>query len=76
MLKEIEVLDWCSITIKLALDEVSRDGQKLEEKVTELENTLAMERYMFWECSFFDFVFFGYLLLDLVLSFLSSGKLV
>jgi len=25
----------------------SKDGQKLKEKVVELENTLAMEQYMF-----------------------------
>jgi hypothetical protein len=59
MLKEIEVLDWCSIIIKFALDKTSKDGQKFKEKVMKLENTLAMEWYMFWECSFFDLIFFG-----------------
>jgi len=46
-LKEAKVLNWWSIVIKLALKETNRDGQKLKEKVGKLENTLAMERYMF-----------------------------
>lgn len=46
MLKEAEVLKWRSIATELALEEASRDGQKLKEKVVDLESTLALERYM------------------------------
>jgi hypothetical protein len=46
-LKEEKVLNWWSIAMKLALEETNRDGQKLKEKVMELESTLAMERHMF-----------------------------
>lgn len=46
MLKEAEVLKWRSIATELALEEASRDGQKLKEKVVELESTLGVERYM------------------------------
>jgi hypothetical protein len=47
MFKEAKVLNWWSIAIKLALKETNRDGQKPKKKVVELENTLAMEQYMF-----------------------------
>jgi hypothetical protein len=46
-LKEDKVFNWYNITIKLAPKETNRDGQKLKEKVMELESTLAMERHMF-----------------------------
>ncbi|CAK9223237.1 unnamed protein product [Sphagnum troendelagicum] len=44
MLKEAEVLKWRSVATELALEEASRDGQKLKEKVADLESTLAVER--------------------------------
>ncbi len=69
--KEAKVLNWWSIAIKLALEETSRDGQKLKEKVTELESTLAMEPYMFGNAHSSTLSFLVYLLLGLVLSFLS-----
>jgi hypothetical protein len=47
MFKESKVLNWWNIAIKLALEETNRDGQKLKEKVAKLENTMAMEWYMF-----------------------------
>jgi hypothetical protein len=46
-LKEEKVLNWWNIGIKLALEETNRDGQKLKEKVVELENTMSMEHHMF-----------------------------
>ncbi len=45
--KEVKVLNWWSIVIKLALEETNRDGQKLNKKVAKLESTLAMAQYMF-----------------------------
>ncbi len=70
-LKEAKVLNWWSIAIKLALEETNRDGQKLKEKVVELESTLAMEQYMFGNAHSQILSFLVYLLLGLVLSFLS-----
>jgi len=50
-LKEAKVLNWWSIAIKLTL-ETNRDGKELKEKVAELENTFAMEWYMFGNVHF------------------------
>ncbi len=76
MFKERKVLDWCSIIIKLALDKASKDGQKLKKKVVELENTLAMEWYMLWECSFLDLVFFGLSFVEFGIVFLSQQRVI
>ncbi len=71
MFKEAKVLNWWSIAIQLALEETNKDGQKLKKKVLELENTQAMEQYMFGNAHSQTFYFFVYLLLGLALSFLS-----